>query len=426
MADRMDSNLVQQSNKWRDEAPWLIVLRAFRVSIGIQALLVAGMCAVFVSAGWSLSAKCFVASDALESNPETVLATDHRFLSKWPGERQPPVFPTTPFLNSHSGTARSLAAAPANPMLAMPVRMILPAARIFDRTLSMGPFFYYLSGGLWTLLVWSVGGTAIARMAVVKIGRERRIDMTTALRFAQQKFPSAIGATLMPLFGVLILTIPIAALGVAMRIGLGAFLAGLLWPLVILAGAMMTMMLLGILVGWPLVNVALATEGTDAFDSVSRAYAYSFQRPWRYLAYTLLAAAAGLMGWLVVWGFSESVIAMGYWSATWGMGREQVGSLADSGAELGGLTWVGAQLIRFWTGLARTMASGYGYTYFWCGMSCIYLLLRHDVDSTEWDQVYDPNRQDGIVYGLPASPSTTTVPSNGDPVSAPTAGPASA
>lgn len=409
VASRTDSKLGNPPKTWRDQFPWLLVLRAFRVAIGIQLLIVAGLCAVFVSAGWSLSAKCFTTPTASDADPTNsvaaTLAADHEFLSKWPSERSEPALPQVPLLRGSTTLSRVHASAPASPVFALPARMILPAARLFERELSIGQFFYYLTGGLWTLVVWSVGGTAIARMALVKIGREGRIDMTSALSFAQRKSLSVLGATLMPLFGVLLLAIPIAVLGIVMRVGFGAFVAGLLWPVVILVGAMMAMMLLGILFGWPLVNVALAAEGTDAFDSVSRAYAYSFQRPWRYLGYALAAAVAGMLGWLLVWGFSEAVIAMGYWSTTWGMGRENVNVLVTNRDGLTGLTWAGAKMIGFWTGLARTIASGYGYSYFWCGMSCVYLLLRNDVDSTEWDHVYDSDGQNGIVYGLPAATS---------------------
>jgi hypothetical protein len=205
----------------------------------------------------------------------------------------------------------------------------------------------------------------------------------------------------MPLFGIAMLAVPIAGLGLLMRLGIGTLLAGLLWPIVVVTTTMMAIMLLGLLCGWPLVNVAIAAEGSDAFDGVSRSYAYAFQRPLRYMAYCLPAVGIGVLGWLLVWGFSETVIGLGYWSATWGLGRERVSDIAGSGGELLGLRWAGAALIHFWVAVVRTLATGYGYSFFWCAMAGIYLLLRQAVDATEWDQVYDDGRQGGVVFGLP-------------------------
>ena len=50
----------------------------------------------------------------------------------------------------------------------------------------------------------------------------------------------------------------------------------------------MAVLLLGLIFGWPLMFSTISTEGTDAFDAISRSYAYVFQRPFHYLFYTIL------------------------------------------------------------------------------------------------------------------------------------------
>ncbi len=432
MTGRMDSEVESYDGTWRDTYPWLLILRAFRISVGLQSLAVAGVCAALVSVGWHVSANCFLAplvseaavstgegaatgstsadntSDNLGSSAReqtkdrtaAIVAADNAFLTKSPGVRRAPSLPSVRLLGGAGAIERTLDRAPCDPVLSMPVRVVLPAIRLFRRDLSFGQLAYYLAGGIFTLFVWSIGGTTIARLALVQIGREDRMNMGTALTFAFQNFQSVLGATLMPMFGVLLLLLPVAALSLIMRIGIGTLMVGLIWPLVIIVAAIMAIMLMGILFGWPLVNAALAAEGTDAFDCVSRAYAYSVQRPWKFLCYGLFAAMVGLIGWLVVWGFSESVIALSFWSVTWGFGQDNVASVVSNVDGLTGLGWAGAKLIHFWTAVARTIASGFGYSFFWASTSCIYLLLRHDVDSTEWDHVFD-SRSHGIVYGLP-------------------------
>ncbi len=385
---------------WRETHPWLLLLRTFRVSVGLQVLLLATLGAVATSAGWRLAAGWNLAGDTADGTAALAferIERDRQYLSKWPGERREPGLP------AGSRISRVLAGAPSDPIVTVPYRLIVPVWRLFDRKLSWAQLGFYLFGGIWTLIVWALLGTAISRMAVVQLGREDRIDLIDAVDFSRAKLASVLGASFLPLFGVAVLAVPIVFLGVIMRLGLGILLAGLMWPFVVAVNVMMAMILLGLLFGFPLINIAIAAEGTDAFDAVSRSYAYTFQRPLRYLFYVLVAGAVGLLGWLFVWGFSEAVIALGYWSAAWGMGQAGMARIVgptDAETALTGLSGFGAGLIGLWVGVARAVASGFGYGYFWCALSGVYLLLRQDLDATEWDEIYD-GRGAGVVYGLP-------------------------
>ena len=55
-----------------------------------------------------------------------------------------------------------------------------------------------------------------------------------------------------------------------------------------LAGLAMSLILLGLAVGWPLMLASIAIEDADAFDAFSRVYNYLFARPWYALFLTLL------------------------------------------------------------------------------------------------------------------------------------------
>lgn len=387
------SKVPVQNPEWRDRFPWLLLVRTFRVSVSLQMLFLAGFATFLTSVGWRAADFCFIGTAEVTER----VAYEKNYLTRWPGSRSGNTYRTEAF------TPR----APEHPALALPTRMVLPAARLFDRNLSWGSLFFYAIGGLWTVTVWGFVGTTISRVAAVQMGREDSIELTSALRFAAAKVPSVMGGSLMPAFGVVLLTLPVACLGVLMRIGLGTFIAGLFWPVVMVVNAMMGMMLLGLLFGWPLVHAAIATEGTDAFDCVSRSYAYSFQRPLQYLLYCLLATVLGTLGWLLVWGFSEGVISLGFWGTSWGSGSEQINLIAASPGELSGMSWAGAKMIGFWVGVVRTLATAFAFSYFWCAITGIYLLLRHDVDATEWDEVFDDRSRGGIVYGLPNSESNS-------------------
>ena len=75
-------------------------------------------------------------------------------------------------------------------------------------------------------------------------------------------------------------------------------IAGALWFLPLLAGLFMAVLLVGLFFGFPLMWATISAEGTDAFDALSRSYAYTYQRPLLYALYSIAAGArACWAGW---------------------------------------------------------------------------------------------------------------------------------
>ena len=240
-------------------------------------------------------------------------------------------------------------------------------------------------------MVWSLLGAAISRLAVMRLGREERTGLFASSRFAVRRVGSHLAAVLMPLVGIVLLSLPVALLGFVMRADFGVLVAGITWILMLPLALLMALLAVGWLLGWPLMWGALSCEGLDAFDAVSRSFSYGLQRPLKYLWYVALSALLSLLGWLVVWGFSELVIAMASWGVSLGAGSarmDQIGEALTGEAVGSGMVRWGAQAIAGWKGLVRTLATAYASSYFWCSFAGIYLLLRYDVDSTELDQVY--------------------------------------
>ena len=86
----------------------------------------------------------------------------------------------------------------------------------------------------------------------------------------------------------------------------------------------MAILLIGALAGWPLMWATVSVEGTDAFDALSRSYAYTYQRPLRLLWYVLFAALLAAVSMFVVKLFAASAIALGNWSVDWGLDEASV------------------------------------------------------------------------------------------------------
>ncbi len=152
------------------------------------------------------------------------------------------------------------------------------------------------------LVIWSYFGGAISRIAAYEIAKDgERIETAKALRFASKKFWSFFWAPLICAigFGFFFLCNFVGGLiGKALDVipyagVVGAPLVAILLPLAILSGFIMTLILLGTLAGSSLFAPAVAAEGTDSFDAVSRGFSYVYSRPWHYLWYQGVSAVYG-------------------------------------------------------------------------------------------------------------------------------------
>ena len=376
---------------WSEVFPWLSILRTFRLAIALRALVLAAVAILVTATGWWAVGTVFSAADSPATQwlgPFTVC----------PWKAVAEAVPGQPNM-SGSLEPEMPWESPSQPSDAIvgPWRLLtLPALKGLSYTdLSVSAVACLLLCGLLSVAVWAFFGAAICRMAAVQLATGEQVGCVAAMRYACRKWPSYFAAPLFPLGGVLLATIPVLVLGLLMRIGL-PLVGAILWPLVLVAGLLMTLLLAGVLFGWPLMWATISAEGTDSFDALSRSYAYVFQRPLHYLFYIVVAGVIGWLGWLLVQYFAFGVIWMGYWAAGWGTGHAQIESILSGGEGFSG------GLIRFWTGCVKLLAVGYLYSYFWTAAVAIYFLLRRDVDATEMDEVFldaDANEQ---TFGLPA------------------------
>jgi hypothetical protein len=172
----------------------------------------------------------------------------------------------------------------------------------------------------------------------------------------------------------------------------------LLWPLVIGAGVVLALLALGLAFGWPLMWAAVAVEGADAFEAISRAFTYVFHRPLYCLLYVVQAVLVGAAGWLLVNLFTGALLILCSWAASWGLGADPQALSADPG--LTALASAGGSLIRFWTVLVMSVPVAFSYSYLWNASTAIYFILRREVEATELGDVLIPEESE-TRYGLP-------------------------
>ena len=325
------------------------------------------------------------------------------------------------------------------PVLLEPlVKFLAPIGYFFHRDAGGFNRVYLVFVILWTLAVWGFFGGAITRMAAVQVARNEKISMREALRFARERFQSFFAAPVFPLIFVGVLTFFLILFGLfsgLIPILGDVLISGLMWPVVIILGLVMAVVLVGLL-GWPLMNATISTEGSDSFDALSRSYSYVYQAPWHYLWYSVVALAYGavliffvvLMGSLMVylgqWGVNQapflasskeasdrqphylfvyaptsfgwrdlllhsspfaetkqSVLPTGYTRRTYEMSRAYMDTMKP-------WNYIGAFLVAVWLYLVFLLVVGFGYSFFWTAGTIIYLLMRHHVDDTDMDEVH--------------------------------------
>jgi hypothetical protein len=267
----------------------------------------------------------------------------------------------------------------------------------------VGPFFGVFAVGddargfvravvaaVWGVLVWGIIGGAIARIAVVQLARSERVGMTAALRFVARRWLPLIGTPLAPLLGVAVFAVPCALFGLAYRVPTaGPIVAGALLILPLLAGLVMTLILIGLAAGWPMMTATVAAEAEDGFDALSRSYAYVNQRAGRYAIAWCLAWLIGTIGLIVVDLFARMVVHMTRWSLGFGAPGATLDALVGPGGGDGGLA---GSLHGTWLSLVGLLAHGWVFSYFWTSAAAIYLLMRQEVDGDPWHVVAMPDR----------------------------------
>ncbi len=368
---------------WREICPWLILFRSFRLSISLPILFLATIGWLLTPLGPQLGASLFLGTSPVTA---TGWSTNLEGATSFAATIQ-----EMPLLSSLTSLS--------NPITYVYQHFTSPLLRALDRGNSIPEVAYHLFCGLWNLGVWAFFAGAITRIAALQLGRDERVDLRGALKYAGRAYGWSFVAPLFPLFGVLLAGLPVALLGIAMRADVGMVAAGLLWPLVLISGLIMAILMLGLLAGWPLMWPTISSEEHgDAFEAFSRSFSYVFQRPLPYLAYALLALVLGGLGWLLVSAVAEGIIELSLYAASWGASNERI-ELIPFG-EYDGLLGAGVGLVRFFHGVVRMIAMAFNFSFFFCVSTAIYLVLRRDVDNTDLDEVFV--EEDRASRNLPA------------------------
>lgn len=300
------------------------------------------------------------------------------------------------------------------------------------------------------LTILSLLGGAICRMAALNFARDERIPLRSALAFATRKYIGFVTAPLLPLGLILGLGVVLALGGLIGSIPFGGgTLAGLLLFLSLLAGAIMALVLIGLLAGGSLMWPTIAVEGSDSFDAMSRSYSYIYSRPWRAAFYALVAAVYGALCYLFLRFFVWLMFRLA--RAFLGIGMaftDRPGTGAPGASRIDALwpmptfddllrarpafaavnwddSW-GYWLNMLWLGLTVLLLCSFLVSFYLSASTIIYYLLRREVDATDLEDVYseDIEEEEPARTTTPAAPAPAgeSTPASGPETPPPQAG----
>jgi hypothetical protein len=268
-------------------------------------------------------------------------------------------------------------------------------------------FLYCIIFFVIKLAAISVGGGAICRIAALQFARGEKPGLTEALRFSIKKFTSFFATPLVPVGMVILIGVFIFLLGLIGNIPrAGELIMAVFIFLALIAGALIAIVLIGSVAGFNLMFPAVAYDGSDCFDAISRSFSYVYARPWRMGFYTAIAAIYGaicytfvrLFAFLLLW-VTHRFLQLGVWvdnsskevnklMAIWQEPRFI--KLADSSGLAAG-NWsesLAAFLVQLLLLAVVGLVVSFIISFYFSANTIIYSLMRNKVDSTALDDVY--------------------------------------
>ncbi|MDB5386167.1 MAG: hypothetical protein JWM11_1813 [Planctomycetaceae bacterium] len=341
---------------WKQVCPWMILFQTIGLAFHLRQIFVG-----LVAAGLIALAQWYIQGVAL---PYANLPCDltHQLWSRWP---------LAPLVD-----------------LVSPIWVAGCVVSLSDANSTPGPVLIW-SGltwyGLarccllvtWTLLIGGLAGGILSRRAAFQFAREESVSLWQTTQFVLKRAIDYLSAPILPLCGVI-------------AIGLCGLLAGWLangipnatsglaaiWIVPWAFGVLAACLLFTVFAGWPMMVAAVSVNAGDGFDALSRGFGFVLDR-WRYYAWcTLLMIAYGNLAIFII-----------LTALSWG------DSLASESISLG----LGTQPHAAWTLTAENnpwywtislLLTGFAYSYFWSGMTLIYVLLRKSLDNAELTDIF--------------------------------------
>jgi hypothetical protein len=251
--------------------------------------------------------------------------------------------------------------------------------------------------GLVFVTVLAIGGGALSRMAALHFAAGEQLRMREAIDFAISRWGRLVWAIVLPLMIAAVVCVAIVMMGLLMEVPVLDVIGGLVYGLALLMGFLITFLLIGYWLGFPMLLPAVATENCDGADAMQRAYAYVVSRPLHLLCYWVIALVGLALGFMVVGVVASLTLNMtkwlfGYWTDNPALivaGVEDFKFLQPPPEVPGSWhsRWAGGG-IAFWQALVVSLVGAYVIAYSFGAATIIYLLMRRASDGQDLQEIW--------------------------------------
>ncbi len=293
-----------------------------------------------------------------------------------------------------------------------PLEAIRHFGRLVCRYWQEHPWFTALNM-LIGLLAWAFFGGCVARLSALQFARDQRATIGEAMKFTCKRFHSLVASplALFVVVGLMALVVFLPAALVMWIPHIGELIAGLFFFVTLLVGFVLSFLFLFAVSSLGLQMPAIAVEGRDAFDAISRGVNYVFSRPWRYIFYTAFSLIYLCLSFVLVRAFVYLMLKIPHAAlSTFSFAEAQEAKLdrlwaeptiyhlfrMPAGSE--GTEYVGAVLIGAFIFILLGLMVSFLPSFVITSQTIIYFLLRRMVDEKDLDEVYVAEEQE--VTGL--------------------------
>ena len=256
------------------------------------------------------------------------------------------------------------------------------------------------------MIIWSVFAGAVTRLTALELGKGEKTGLKDSISFVMKKFWSYFWSPLTPILGVLFFIACNVAGGLLGKIEFaGEIAVAVGFPLAILSGFLIVFLGIVGVIGFILMFPAISSEGSDAFDAISRAYSYVLSRPLHFLSLFITLIVCGMILTFVAGYGACLVMKTSYFTVGLGMGeklneiRAFIAGLSGGGDTITSLNPVSmriaALLFMLYIVLIKIIVGSIIIAFVGSASTIVYLIMRKDVDGTEMDDIYvEENEED--------------------------------
>jgi hypothetical protein len=261
------------------------------------------------------------------------------------------------------------------------------------------------------LAIWSVAGGAITRVASLDYARGSGIGLADSLIYSTKKFRSYYWAPVVPILAALFFALLNSLAGLVGKLKFLEILLVLGFPLILLFSFLtLFVVIIGIIGCWLMIPT-ISADGSDAFDSMSRAYSYVLSQPLKYFINLASAVVFGVFALAIASTAVSLLIHASFATVGLGMGQKfeaiesaingiiQPAGLATSYSlpmqvkmALSGLKSTTMTLTTFGLLahllLLKLVVWSITAAYVGSAQTVLYLLMRKEVDGTEVADIY--------------------------------------